>query len=183
MSTYYFARHPEQEKQAVQASPWIAPIGPDRSAEYHSYQLRRTFGDRPLRTVLEERPLHTLRNVVGTGFYNQPKQQSQVYYGPSIDDGIEANKDGTPADYNAKLVTATISKGEFEERKKQIDLESTMFYNRSGYNGTIDPHTQRERDKSFREHGHKPWTQHSGWKHSGYVPTLGGIQVSRATLY
>lgn len=183
MSTYYFAQHTEQEK-SLQSKPWIAPIGPDKSAAYHSYQLQRTFGDRPLRTVLEERPMHTKRNFTGTGFYNPPKQQSQVYYGPSVDTQIEAKKDGTPADFNAKLVMSNISKGEFQERLKQLDLESTMYYNRDGYHGTIDRKMQFEKDKSFAKHGHQPWVETSvGWKHSGYVPKLGGLQVSRATTF
>lgn len=181
--SYYFAIHPEQEK-SLSSKPWISPIGPDKSANYHSYHLERTFGDRPMRTVLEERPIHTKRNMVGTTFYNVPKQQSQVYYGPGIDAQIMAKKDGTPADLNAKLVVANISKGEFQERLKQLDLEANMYYNRHGYNGTIDRKMQYEQDKSFQRHGHRPDLEANvGWKHSGYIPNIGGLQVSRATTF
>jgi hypothetical protein len=178
--SYYFAVHPEQEKGIDQ---WLAPppIGKDRSAPYHSYQLERTFGDRPFETVLEERPMHTLRNMVGTEFYNKPKQQTQVYYGSSIDQMIQAKKKGTMADYNAKLSVATVSKGEFKQRLQQTELENEMFYSRQGYVGTWDPAIQRAKDASYRLHGHQPYKQGNGWKHSGFIPNLGGFHVSRAS--
>ena len=181
MSTY-FAVHPIQENSP--AAQWISPIGKDKSADYHSYHLQRTFGDRVFRTLLEERPLHTKRNMVGGELYNKAKQQTQVYFGPSIDQQIEAKKDGTIADYNAKLsLAANINKIEFVERVKQVDLETNMFYNRYGYNGTIDRKMQEQLDDSFRRHGHEPWKEHNGWKHSSYVSKLGGLQVSRSTTF
>jgi hypothetical protein len=182
MATYY-ATHPEHEKLP---NAWISPIGPDNSAHYHSYHLQRTFGERPMRTLIEERPIHTKRNFLGSGqFVNPPKVQTQVFYGKTIDRDINAKMSGSPADYNAKLSLGTgVSKIEFTERQKQLDLENTMFYNQTGYHGTIDPRTQQQLDRSFQKHGFQPWKEANvGWKDSQYISKLGGLQVSRATTF
>lgn len=148
-------------------------------------QYQRQFGQRPLRVLIEERPMYTKYNMVGAELYSVPRQQEQVYYGPPRADPVT----GTPLDYNHKLVVATgldsRGRGEFQERLQQLDLETTMRYNRGSlYLATVDPALQHEQVRGARAFAQSRMRESAPPSSDAFGggPALGGQHASRSFL-
>lgn len=170
----------------------VAPMEEDTEMNARlTAMYQRQFPHRPMRVLIEERPMYTKYNMVGAELYRTSRQQEQVYYGPP-----RAHSDpvtGTPLDYNHKLVVAqgmdARGRGEFQERLLQLDLEETMRYNRgSVYLATVDPALQRQQIEGMRAFA-RARAEQSGTRARrsadilfGGEDMLGGQHASRAFL-